>query len=419
MFNLTQKQKEAHDKILAISKKRFSRPYVFRVRGYAGTGKTTLLKVVHERIGRFVSVAPTGKAALRISEAAGLDASTVHRWLYNAQPDPTTGEIRLVRKRPEEVDVPESGLLVVDESSMLDEQLWEDIYDMCSLVGMNIVLVGDGFQLPPVAMKEGRLFSVMDDAFMCDDGVDLTEVMRQALESPIIRASMLLRGNDAPEALTLLPHVKKASLLDEAQGLLGGGGALICHANKTRHTLNNAIRKRLFADKTHIIHVDEPLLVLKNNYSTVPNMYNGEVVPFMGWDHEPKDKVKVSNMFKQLSGEMSIGVAEIGSYGATAALALEMVKGSAEAEVLGEEAFAPAVKRLYGKGMPFLSANFGYTLTAHKAQGSEWGEVIVVVEPTVRPNDYFGRRWLYTAVTRAKNSCKLAIANREEVEAMI
>jgi exodeoxyribonuclease-5 len=413
MFTLTAKQDEARRKIAALAGKKFDRPYVFRLRGCAGTGKTSTLKSVHEELGDFIAVAPTGKAALRISEATGIPAGTIHRWLYTPTKD-ARGELKLTKKKMEQYHVPDSRLIIVDESSMVDMQLWEDLFEVCQILQMNIVVVGDGFQLPPVTKgKDGEYFNLMDDAFLCDDGVDLTEVMRQALESPIIRASMLIRKGDVSEALWGIPRVLERELNEKCvETFNSGDGAVICHKNVTRHTFNANMRSAMFGPDAPLT-AGEPLLVLKNNYKIEPNLFNGEIVTFNGWTAPPKDGVSVVNFYQKLQGTATIGLATVGEYKAETALAVEEIAGSPELEKLGADSIGNAAKGMYGKNTPFLSCNYGYTLTCHKSQGSEWKNVLVVVEPSVAVNSYLGRRWLYTACTRAKENLSVAFMTKQ------
>lgn len=415
MFTLTPKQEEARAKISALAGKKFSRPYVFRLRGYAGTGKTTTLKSLYESVGNFISVAPTGKAVVRIMETTQQPASTIHRWLYSAMVDPSTGELRLVKKSLEQMDVPPSRLIIIDESSMVSQELWEDLYDVCTALSINIVLVGDGFQLPPVVLGGENYFNVMDDAFMCDDGVDLTEVMRQALESPIIRSSMEIRNGNVFEGLYDIKRVLPRNLVDEAIQTNANKGVVICHKNATRHELNRLVREKMFGQEAEPLLQDEPLLVLKNNYKL--NVFNGETFKFDSWVHRPNTKIDVINFFRKAQATVTVGVAKVQDLESECVIAPEELVGSADIDKVGPEAIGGKVQKHYGKSGPaYLSVNYGYTLTAHKSQGSEWNKVIVVAEPSVAINSVFGRRWLYTAVTRAKEDLSVCFLTKNDLQ---
>jgi ATP-dependent exoDNAse (exonuclease V) alpha subunit len=207
--------------------------------GYAGTGKTTMLKVVAEEQGAPLVLTPTGKAALRVAEATGLQASTIHRWLYKASEDAKTGEPRWSKKPVNEIFIPTNGLIVIDEASMVSQELWQDVWSFCKPLGLKLLLVGDRFQLPPVVRKnddgEWKSFSALTD-LPTDFRTDLTEVCRQALDSPIILASMAIRAGEmeAMEAIIeIVPSTSVRELIPSFLKMQEGKRALIAHTNKS------------------------------------------------------------------------------------------------------------------------------------------------------------------------------------------
>lgn len=393
------------------------------VSGWAGTGKTTLIEQVAERHGPPLVVTPTGKAALRVTEATGLDASTIHRWAYETREDPDTGETRWRRKPANKICLPTNGLVVLDEASMLGEAVWRDLWVLCQAAGLRVVLVGDPFQLPPVVRREDGqwgTFSALTD-LKTDHRVDLTEVVRQALDSPIIRASVDIRSGaeGARRAMGSLARVasSRESLVREFLAL-GPSRAMVAHTNQCRQDLNLAVRSALgLGDE---LAAGEPLLVLLNTYCL--DRFNGEVVTFDGWRQHPDDQVGVRDRHKNLSATVSFGIA--GVDGSAAMVSPEEVFaqcGSMPSTTLQRAARAYAIER-WGtpkeEVVPYLSANLGHCLTCHKAQGSEWDDVVVVVEPSVGgPQGRYGvegRRWLYTAITRARKSAVVRILDRED-----
>lgn len=383
--------------------------------GYAGTGKTTMLRVLAEDHGPPLVLAPTGKAALRVREATGLDASTIHRWMYAPYEDPKTGDVRW-RKRPlDDVSVPPNRFVVIDESSMLGPELWADIWSMCSALGVRVLLVGDRFQLPPVTKVGDAPFSALTN-LRTEHRADLTEVVRQALDSPIVRASMMVRQGEleAVEAVgDLLESVPREYL---AMTFLSfpGSKAMIAHRNATRHELNLEVRRALRMPEDEL-RPGEPLLVLLNNYAI--DRFNGEVVGFEGWDEPPCAPVAVRDRWRNASAMVSYGVARVEGtvalvsqeevFGQTQALPVTTVSRAARQYAVDnwgyERAAAPS----------HLNANLGYCLTCHKSQGSEWDDVLVVVEGSVGGSGGLygreGRRWLYTAITRARRGVKLCL----------
>jgi exodeoxyribonuclease-5 len=392
--------------------------------GYAGTGKTSCLKFIAEQHGRPIVLCPTGKAALRVTEATGLQAQTIHRFLYKASEDPKTGEPRWTKKSMDEIapTLPTNGLIIVDEASMVSEEIWRDIWTFCGPIGLKVVLVGDRFQLPPVVKKdeEGnwKTFSALTD-LKTSFRTDLTEVCRQALDSPIIKASMMIRQGEiqAMEAITdILPGTPRNKLVESFLAQEAGSRALIAHTNAKRQELNLDVREHLGYDVRHI-EPGEPLLVLFNNYGL--DRFNGEVVEFGGWETPPNGHVAVRDRFKNISSMMSFGLADI--EGAAAVLSQEEVFAQCDGmpmTTIKRAGTHYAMDRWgYDKltAPPVLNANLGYALTAHKAQGSEWNDVTVVVEKTIGGSQGLygleGRRFLYTAITRARKNVSLCFTD--------
>lgn len=408
-------------------------PKIAVLAGYAGTGKTTLLKKVPEVLGGYpMVVAPTGKAAIRVREATGIVAKTVHSWLYNPEEDEDSGEVAFNRKGPQEIQMGEVNTLVIDEGSMVGPELWEDIYDTCSMCHMNILIVGDPFQLPPVEKKSTEFaapdFNLLSEHFKYTERVLLTEIVRQALDNPIIRASMLIRSGQIAKAVSGMPKLFPAQVLEKAAEIIKtGNGALIVHKNETRNRMNISVRAALKKPPNAIVE-GEPLLILQNNYRL--QRYNGEIVKFVNWIEPPGVDHRIKDWIKKQEADCSYGIAQIepnqlDTWG-QAVLALDQVFGR-----LGHVAGPPIEKIariLYGKhvdpytmrnmtrdelnramGAPFMHTNFGYCMTCHKAQGSEWDKVIISLEPSIRMQTEEGCRWIYTAITRAKEEAWINI----------
>jgi exodeoxyribonuclease-5 len=371
--------------------------------GFAGTGKSFLLNVIAKLHGAPIILSPTGKAAVRVKELTGLPASTIHRWMYEPTEDPKTGETVWYRKTIDKIELPQNGLIVIDEASMVTDKIWADIWQLCSMIDLRVLLVGDTFQLPPVR-PDNKDFSAL--CLPTTHKAHMTEIVRQAMDSPIIRASMLIREDEisALEAIGIIPAINYDDL---AQSFVQkeGSKALITWRNSTRHDLNRKIRLELGHTGADIVK-DEPLLVLYNNYDI--DRFNGEVVDFNGWIYPPGEQKAVRNAFKNLSIMASFGVASVD--GSIVSLSPE--------EVFGQTGEMP-MKTLsfWGKHYsrqthgyekantpPHLNANFGYCLTAHKGQGSEWDNVVFLIENGMDWLSLAGRRWVYTALCRAKKN---------------
>lgn len=397
--NLTQKQEEAYKYVQSMVDNWKGTPNVLVVAGFAGTGKTTLLKVIAESFPEHpVVVTPTGKAALRVREVSGIDAETIHRYLYKHRPDGNTGDFVRTKKTVEDIRRSPCGIVFLDEGSMVDQELWEDLFEACYTTQQNIVVFGDPFQLPPVAMGK-EYFSLMDPRFVATHRIEMREIMRQALENPIVRSSMLIRQGDVFEGLLDIERVMPEDVVKASIDAYASQGAVLCHTNKVRNILNQEMRARM--GYMGPLTKGEPLLVVKNNYSV--ELYNGEIVSFEGWDQNPVERT-FKDRFNDARVSVSVGRAELSDGLINPLLCVEEVMGKLDPK------FQSSVAYYCGKvndRQEMLHANLGYVLTCHKAQGSEFSNVLVCAEPTVRTNTLDGRRWLYTAITRSKESVKL------------
>lgn len=399
---------------------------LFLTEGFVVTHNTTLFRILAEDE-KLTVVAPTGKAALRASEVAPVNALTVHRWLYEVAEDPKTG--KLVTALKSDVEVPENKTLFVDEASMVTYKMFKDLYETCKLNKMNLVFIGDGFQLPPVEFDEKyRDFSVLASDAPCHYRVNMTEVVRQALDSPIIRASMQVRDMRSDlQALSDLPVIRTSDLAKVGAEVFQNDGATICHKNTTRHELNNSIRQELGITQEKV-QKGEPLMVLLNNYEL--DVYNGEIITVLD---EPKllgDKpVVVTDRFANESmnmwyygtridtplGAKRVLFADREVFGSSGKISTKSIRRAGmdlsrhlKLKDMRAEGAGISYQELQEvKGNEVVNCNLGYALTSHKAQGSEFPQVLVVIENSVRLHSQEGRRWVYTSLTRAKKDVKL------------
>lgn len=397
-----------------------ARPRVARLTGYAGTGKTMMVgeiaTIVQDMGRQCVILTPTGKAALRVSEATGQPASTIHRFLYRPMQDAETGDVSFVPRGPD--DVGESPtLVIVDESSMLGRIVWEHLRTLADQIGFGILLVGDPYQLEPVEFGEGTPFSFLNIPVAAH--AHMTEIVRQRRDHPIIRASMLIREGSGPgcvvDALGLLERIPPGET--PASIRAGAEVPVITFTNRLRHEINRDVRSlRGYPDGE--IQPGEPLLVLKNNY--VVNRYNGELVTLEAWDVPPADDEAVAVLDRKTKESMycRYGVARI--EGAQAIVCVEEIEGRTLGKVgdfwlaRGARAAWPALLRRMtdrpDERLPHLHASLGYAATCHKMQGSEAAEVVVVFEPGTLSGALSSRRWCYTAITRAKERVRWTTA---------
>ena len=387
------------------------------IAGYAGTGKTTLLRLIGEKYGsrgKPVCIAPTGKAALRIRQATGLDASTIHRWIYAPKEDPATGIVKFVPRQLQEIVLPPSKMVLLDESSMVGPDVWKDVYQVCKQLEVKLVCVGDPFQLPPVQAANAAPFSILAPEFARHHGaerVEMTEVLRQAQDSPIIRASMKLRDGWGMQCTRRTAKNRTEGVWSCRDRGAPCGSVTICHKNVTRSTVNAGVRMMLGIHDEHP-QKGEPFVVLKNTYEA--GLVNGESVEFSGWEITPDGFERVYDRYKQVEEATRFGSTRVGADGVQVVMSMEELHGRLQAGPKAIEIAAEKWARLNrvwaGDTIaPLLHVNFGYGWTAHKSQGSEWPYALVVVEPSIRLDEDEGRRWTYTAITRASKAVALFI----------
>jgi exodeoxyribonuclease-5 len=348
---------------------------VFRLFGYAGTGKSTLAldiaKAVRKKVkgdgdevsGAVLAAAFTGKAALVMQSKGMRGASTLHSLIYTLDED-TPGVPKFILN--EESKLKDAKLLIIDECSMVGEELARDVLSF----NVKVLVLGDPAQLPPV--KDAGFFTerVKPDAM-------LTEVHRQAAGNPIIRLSMDIRAGVPLRhgdfgACKVVPWSRDA--LDPLAIL--AADQLLVGKNLTRERMND--RYRVLSNcRARNPTLGEKLVCLKNDRSK--SLFNGGL-----W--------RVVKLRKANEAAINL-VVEPDDAGET----VRAVEVKIRSEFfIGED----AVRALTWEQLKETQQmTFGYALTVHKAQGSQWKNVILFNEAGVFGQD--AQRWLYTGVTRA------------------
>lgn len=353
--------------------------------GAAGTGKTTLMGALVQQLRQrraVVCAAPTGRAAKVLSAklmAWGITtgASTIHRALYGAPDENDDGTLVFGEVR-EPVKV--GGVLIVDEASMIGETIHTDIVDHLP-VGASLIYVGDREQLPPVNEPWGPDFATPTAA--------LTEVHRQALESPIVRiATDIRQGGRLPAESDGAYQRERARLADvaawAAQARRESRDAVVLAAtNHTRQTLNTHTRRQLGLEGDVV--VGDRLVVLFNSYDA--GLMNGELVDVIGVASIDDRRLAVTTLCGRM---ITVYRRHIG--GKTRDWRDEVAQDADR-------------EPPYTHPTP-VHVDHGWCLTVHKAQGSEWREVALVLDEGLarwcRKDPETGRRLLYTGVTRAR-----------------
>jgi exodeoxyribonuclease-5 len=346
-----------------------SGPQVFRLFGYAGTGKTTLAKHFAENVrGQVVFGAFTGKAALVLRNKGCHAATTIHSMIYSP-----VHHLLDQSSKPEfvinrESEVSNAALVVIDECSMVDEKLGTDLLSF----GAKVLVLGDPAQLPPVN-GQGFFTNARPDVL-------LTEVHRQALDNPIISMSMKVRngepldvGTYGASAVISRASVDQRDVLNADQILVG--------RNRTRMAYNSRMRTLLKRGDDALPVVGDKLVCLRNDRFL--GLLNGGI-----WTARTVTRPRsFKSAFKDgRFVTMSVLSEDIEGLSARVRVLREFFEG-------GEEALEWEEK----KGSQEFT--YGYALTVHKSQGSQWSDVYIFDESSAFRDD--ARRWLYTAITRA------------------
>ena len=358
------------------------------ISGYAGSGKSTLVKFIVQSLPGIdpetdvVYATFTGKAAQVLLKKGNKNVSTLHKLLYESLPRP---DGTWYRKPVERIPY---KIVVVDEVSMVPQSMIDQLFRY----HIYLLALGDPFQLPPI--NKDDVNTLLDKPH-----VFLDEIMRQAQESEIIRVSMDIReGKD----LSLLDgsEVKIYDKKDFTAPMMLWADQILVGTNATRIGLNNTMRELLGREGGP--QDGDKVICLKNDWDTIANNYDPLVNGTIGY---LKDSYSTFVSFPRFLGGHKFDVLQ----------SKFITDGGAEFDTLpmdkkmimtGEKccdfktAWTISRNRMHGHKLP-KEFTYGYAITCHKAQGSQWEKVLIVEEGF--PYDKTEHaRWLYTALTRAE-----------------
>ena len=341
-------------------------PQVFRLFGYAGTGKTTLARHIAEGVeGEVAFGAYTGKAALVLRSKGCSEASTIHSMIYRSRESDEGGPSFVLNRQSAGA---KADLIVIDECSMVDEELGRDLLSF----GRPVLVLGDPAQLPPV--KGGGFFTEAEPDVM------LTEVHRQARDNPIVRMSMTIREGGRLErgAFDKSRVISRRDI--DAEAVMGADQILV-GLNRTRRLYNGRIRE-LNGLRDPLPAAGEKLVCLRNDKTK--GLLNGGTWTIQALRGIRNDYLRMDVLPDDESRRRPAEVA--------------VHKAFFE----GTEEEVPFVLRKESDEF-----TYGYALTVHKAQGSQWDDLVLFDE------SYAFRehrsRWLYTALTRAAEKITIVI----------
>ena len=363
---------------------------VFEISGPAGSGKTSIVHELVAKIGlkhdEVLFMALVGKATMELSRR-GNNAKTIHSTIYELIEVPKIDEDgneiirngRVITKTVFKKRVKISDnikLLVIDEGGMINEDMGLDIESF----GVPILVLGDLNQLPPV---------IGNPRYLKNPDVILTEIMRQEKDSPIIKLSQMALNGEymaTGDYGSDCKIIRREDLTDE---MLLSHETVIVGKNSTREDITRYIRKNLMKIDTIYPQIGEKLICRKNNWKTVLGnipLINGLV----GY---------VEDLHIHTYNKRSLAI-------------------DFRPDFIDDDAFEELpidmeylnLNHIEKKNYRFAKANlfeFAYAITCHLSQGSQYESVLVYYEPMGSIS--YRRKWLYTAITRAKKSITIVI----------
>jgi exodeoxyribonuclease-5 len=413
---------------------------IFLVRGYAGTGKTTVVRALTASFPKTklktVLLAPTGRAAKVMSGYSGQTAYTIHKRIYFTQSSEFGMQFSLQR------NLHRNTLFIVDEASMIgaendatEHDLLSDLLEyVASGDQCRLMLIGDDAQLPPVGLDESPALSkqVLETKYFTHvTEVLLTEVVRQAADSGILWNATRIRDqlNTSVHTWPCLhtrkfPDVKRIGgmeLEDHLQWAYDRYGKedvlVITRSNKTAGLYNRQIRVRIHWQENEIA-VGDLLMVVRNNYYWIPDDVPQEFIA----NGDTAEIVRLGKLQERGNYRFVDAVLRFTDYADTPELDVTLMLNVLDSEQASlnyaqYKELATRIEADYAdyhlkaerlkkvKQDPLMNAlqiKFAYAVTCHKAQGGQWKCVFVdqgyITEETIDRN-YL--RWLYTAITRA------------------
>lgn len=426
---------------------------LFVLKGYAGTGKTsivsTLVKVLPHAGQKAVLLTPTGRAAKVLSNYSGKSATTIHKRIYYALPTPEGGlELTLQVNRFKDT------IFVVDEASMIHDSSHESggfdgrslLDDLIRFVynekNCKLILIGDQAQLPPVGSDLSPALNLnwLKQSFALTAGMaQMKQVVRQAKQSGILMNATQLREKmdsccvELPlfntkdyDDIERVPGYELQEVMEHAFNT-SNDAVMITRSNNRANRFNQEIRTRILFREEQIDAGDR-LMVVKNNYFWLQGNEQQEAGFIANGDMIEVLKINGYDMhagFKYVNAV--IQMLDYPSISPFSVLMIADTLDSPSAALTREQqlerynAFMNDLSYIKSKGEKrkvlrknpmynALQVKFGYALTCHKTQGGQWKYVFVdqgyIREETLDQN-YL--RWLYTAVTRATH--KLYLVN--------
>jgi len=424
---------------------------IFLLKGYAGTGKTTVIGTIVTNLWKIkksaVLMAPTGRAAKVIANYSGKEAFTIHKKIYFPKKE-KNGGVKFVLQPNKH----KNTIFIIDEASMIPDTPGESkliengslLDDLVQYVysghKCKLLLIGDTAQLPPVKLDLSPALDENTLSLNYNKNVskmELDEVMRQGQESGILENATTLREALAghffdafkfnlkgyKDIIRLIDGNDIIEAINDAYSSLGNEEtAIIVRSNKRANLYNQQIRRRILFNENELSPGDY-LMVVKNNYfwlkptSEAGFIANGDIIEIL-------ELFSIQELYGFRFAEVKVRMVDYPKMTPfETVLLLDTI--SAETPSLTYEdsnkLYQEVMKDFEDEGSNYrkflkvkgnkhfnaLQVKFSYAITCHKSQGGQWHTVFV--EQPYLPNgidrDYL--RWLYTAITRAKDKLYL------------
>lgn len=419
---------------------------IFILDGYAGTGKTTIISALIKTLPyyniRTELLAPTGRAAKVLSNRSLQQAYTIHKKIYYTQTDDYSNiSLKLKENKNHHT------LYIIDEASMIGEgdNLLSDLFSYVKNgVKNKVILLGDKAQLPPIGNNES--FALNPDYlrqrfFEPIEYYQLTQVVRQALQSGILKNAANIRW--ALNNKLQLPIFKtqnhkdfkqieaidfEDTLVNQYRQIGEKEVVVVTRSNFAANQLNQYIRNRIL-EKENIIDIGEKLMSIRNNYYwQTENEYsdfiaNGDIVEVTNiYSYEEKFGFNFANIEARINEnqtpiELTIMLNTLSEKQAHLSQEKERqlynnIFSYYQKDCNNKALIHKAVKE--DKYFNALQVKFSKAITCHKAQGGDWHTAFILNEVQASEainQDYF--RWLYTAVTRAREQIFLVNFSEE------
>lgn len=419
---------------------------IFILDGYAGTGKTTIISALIKTLPyyniRTELLAPTGRAAKVLSNRSLQQAYTIHKKIYYTQTDDYSNiSLKLKENKNHHT------LYIIDEASMIGEgdNLLSDLFSYVKNgVKNKAILLGDKAQLPPIGNNES--FALNPDYlrqrfFEPIEYYQLTQVVRQALQSGILKNAANIRW--ALNNKLQLPIFKtqnhkdfkqieaidfEDTLVNQYRQIGEKEVVVVTRSNFAANQLNQYIRNRIL-EKENIIDIGEKLMSIRNNYYwQTENEYsdfiaNGDIVEVTNiYSYEEKFGFNFANIEARINEnqtpiELTIMLDTLSEKQAHLSQEKERqlynnIFSYYQKDCNNKALIHKAVKE--DKYFNALQVKFSKAITCHKAQGGDWHTAFILNEVQASEainQDYF--RWLYTAVTRAREQIFLVNFSEE------